>query len=268
MARHPINPSDPRNNRNAIIDRSQFYNQLFDARGRPTPVMYEFAGRMQKEVGNQGPEAQMAWAETVFNRSASRGHTLSYELRNNGRYSYWPVNQPSPGYSNNPAFIDTISRVCRNGTNLSLGATGNASGSVSTGRETFRSRGERFGVEVGDTGWWNNRFASLIRGVGRFIGDVTSVIGNTVATIATGVVNAGRWGMHRLTDAVTPITPAMQPRVDPPPHHPNYVQQQAPERRMMTPQPVTHTTWVMHRLYTTNVPQPHPEPHRPTRPNP
>ncbi|MDX1922637.1 MAG: hypothetical protein SFW65_05880 [Alphaproteobacteria bacterium] len=265
MARHPAN-RDPRSNPHAIIDRRQFERELFDAHGRPTPVMFAFAGRMQKEVGAQGTDAQMAWAETVFNRSAARNHTLNYELRNHGNYNYWPRHQPDPGYSNNPAFIEMITKVMRNGTNLSLGATGNASENVGVGRETFRSRGERFGVETPDSGWWNNRFASLIRGVGRFIGDVASVIGNTIATVATGVVNAGRWVMNRISDMFSPPPPAVHPHAPAPPHHPSYVPQQPPERRIMTPQSVTHTAWVMHRHTTTTLPEPRPEPHRPTRP--
>ncbi len=255
MARIPVDrenrQGDPRNNRNAIVDRRQFMSQLFDSSGNPTATMYAFAGRMQKEVGAQGPEAQMAWAETVFNRCASRGHTIDYELRNHGNYNYWPAHQPEPGYSNNRQFIDTISKVCRNGTNLSLGATGNASESVGVGRETFRSRGERFGVETPDTRWWNTRFGNLIRGVGNFIGDVVGAIGQGIANVATGIANGARWVINRIGDALSPSSQP-HPQAHPQPRqqtHPpevpqrrpqiptNYVQQSPPEPRVLTPHP-------------------------------
>jgi len=219
---------DPRRNRNAIVDRRQFESQLFDAQGRPTAVMYAFAGRMEKEVGGLGPEARMAWAETVFNRCASRGHTLEYELRNNGRYSYWPRSQPEPGYSRNSEFVNTITNVCRNGTNLSLGATGNASLGVGVGRQTFSARGERFGVETPDGRWWQEQFGRLIRGVGRFIGDVVGAIGHVVSTVATGIVSAGRWVINGLGSLLapqqqhTPHRPLVthhQPRTEPHDHN-------------------------------------------------
>lgn len=235
---------DPRNNRNAIVDRSQFMSQLFDRDGNPTATMYAFAGRMQKEVGNQGPEAQMAWAETVCNRCAARGHTIDYELRNHGNYNYWPAHQPEPGRSHDARFLETIARVVRHGTNLSLGATGNASESVGVGRETFRSRGERFGVETPDTGWWNSRFGNLIKGVGKFIGDVAGAIGQGIATVATGIVNGARWVINRIGDALSPSHPHQQPhphQQQVPQRRPqiptNYVPQSPPERRVMTPHP-------------------------------
>lgn len=102
----------------------------------------------------------------------------------------------------------------RCGTNLSLGATGNASESVGVGRETFRSRGERFGVETPDTRWWNNGFGSLIRGVGRFIGDVAGAIGQGIAAVANGVVRAGAWVVNQIGSAFSPQqhTQQMPPR--------------------------------------------------------
>lgn len=243
MARIPTDKEgrsgDPRTNRNAIVDRRPFESQLFDAQGKPTPVMYAFAGRMQKEVGDYPPEAQMAWAETVFNRCASRGNTLAYELRNNGRYSYWPKHQPEPGYSNNKQFVDIITKVCKNGTNLSLGATGNASGSVGAGRETYRSHNlrktevERMGVETPDTKWWNTKFGSLIRGVGKFIGDVVGAIGQGITAVAKGVVEVGKWVFNGIDNA-------LHPRTQPAPHapvHQNHGQPPAPHHQQPERQP-------------------------------
>lgn len=251
MAHSPINREnrhgDPRNNRNAIIDRSEFMSQLFDRDGNPTATMYAFAGRMHKEVGGLGPEAHMAWAETVCNRCASRGHTLDFELRNNGSYSYWPRSQPEPGRSHDQRYLEAIARVVRHGTNLSLGATGNASENVGVGRETYRVRGEKFGVEHNDSGWWNTRFGKLIKGVGTFIGDVAGAIGHGIATVATGIVNGGRWVINRIGEAFSP-SPSHPHQPQPQSHHPevprrrpqiptNYVPQSPPERRVLAPQP-------------------------------
>ncbi len=221
MARTPIysgdRQNDPRFNRNAIIDRRQFLSELFDANGNPTRVMYEFCGRMQKEVGGQGPEAQMAFAESVFNRAAARNHTIDYEIRNHGRYSYWPQRQSQPGSSRNQAFIDIITKVCRNGTNLTCGATGNdgvGDGINTTAPTTYVSRGERYSIEHADRNWHANKFASLIRGVGRFIGDVAGAIGQGIAAVANGVVRAGAWVVNQIGSAFSPQqhTQQMPPR--------------------------------------------------------
>lgn len=211
---------DPRYNRNAIVDRRQFERELFDASGNPTPVMYAFAGRMQMEVGSQGPEAQMAFAESVFNRAAARGHTLDYELRNHGRYSYWPQRQSDPGSSRNPTLVNMITRVCRNGTNISLGATGNdgVNDGINTSSPTvFSAGGERFNVELADRRWHANEFARLIRGVGRFIGDVAGAIGEAVGAVVQGVAEVGRVMLQGLGELLSPRQHSERPQPD---HHP------------------------------------------------
>lgn len=129
------------------INRSQFDRELSDPN-----VMAAFAGRMKTEVGGQGPDAQLAWAETVMNRAASRGITLIQALT--GRY--YPTH--SPGRSDNPAFIKAITKAWQEGTDTTKGSTGNASGSVGfgrTGREIIRINGEKFGMEEVDLnkGW-------------------------------------------------------------------------------------------------------------------
>ena len=211
MARTPIEKEgragDPRYNQNAIVDRRQFERQLFDASGNPTPTCYAFAGRMKMEVGGQGPNAQMAFAETVLNRCASRSNTVDYEIRNHGKYSYWPKRQSEPGYSNNKQFIDIIRKVVMNGTNLTCGATGNdgVGDGINTSAPTlYVANGERYSIEHFDRKWHANKFASLIRGIGKFIGDVAGAIGQGIAAVAKGVVEVGKWIFGGIGSAISP----------------------------------------------------------------
>jgi hypothetical protein len=107
---------------------------------------------MKSEVGGQGPEAQLAFAEEVMNRAASRGQTLMQAL--SGRY--YPTS--TPGYSNNPSYLASIDKAHNQGTDITHGATGNASGHVGFGRggrQTARFGGEKFGQEEVDLrrGW-------------------------------------------------------------------------------------------------------------------
>lgn len=222
MARIPVDKEgrvgDPRNNRNAIVDRRQFLSQLYDANGNPTRVMYEFCGRMDKEAGDLGPEGRMAWAETVFNRAAARGHTIDYELRNHGNYNYWPKFQPQPGYLKKQEYVDIIANVCKNGTNLTLGATGNASLGVGVGRLTHKVKYESFGVETPDNKWWNTKFAKAIIGVGKFIGDIVgaglTAIGQGIAAVAKGAVEVGKWIIGGIASAFSPNSAHAQPHSD------------------------------------------------------
>jgi len=141
------------------IDRSQFDSQLKDPR-----VMAAFAGRMNSEVGSQGPAAQLAFAEEVMNRAASRNQTVMQALTGN----YYPTH--NPGSSHNPEYIHSITKAWNEGTDTIQGATGNASGRVGFGvsgghydgnrqwvspNQTARINGERFGYEQVDLnkGW-------------------------------------------------------------------------------------------------------------------
>jgi hypothetical protein len=142
------------------INRSQFDAELRDPR-----VMAAFAGRMRSEVGSMGPAAQLAFAEEVMNRAASRNQTIMQALSG----SYYPT--PHPGRSDNPAFHAAITKAWQEGTDTILGATGNASGRVGFGRrggyfdreaghwvspnQTRYINGERFGYEQVDLnrGW-------------------------------------------------------------------------------------------------------------------
>lgn len=141
------------------IDRSRFDAELKDPK-----VMAAFAGRLHSEVGSQGPAAHLAFAEKVMNRATSRNQTLMQALSG----SYYPTHHP--GRSSNPRYIEAITKAWKEGTDTTLGATGNASGKVGFGvkggyydanrhwvspNQTVRINGERFGYEQVDInrGW-------------------------------------------------------------------------------------------------------------------
>jgi hypothetical protein len=151
------------------VDRSQFDSQLKDPR-----VMAAFAGRMHSEVGSQGPAAQVAFAEAVMNRAASRNQTIMQALTG----KYYPTH--SPGWSNNPKYMDAINKAWKEGTDTIFGATGNASEKVGFGvrggyydanrqwvspNQTVRINGERFGYEQVDLNrGWMKKYQQLKSG--------------------------------------------------------------------------------------------------------
>ena len=118
-------------------DRAKFAGELQDP-----AIKARLFSLTHKEVGSQGPEAQQAFMETVFNRASARGQTLDRTMQR----GYYPAvsmkHVPGADYSST---LDAV----RGGSNVSNFATGNASGSVGFGGgpQTFKSRGERFGIE-------------------------------------------------------------------------------------------------------------------------
>ncbi len=151
------------------VDRSQFDSQLKDPR-----VMAAFAGRMHSEVGSQGPAAQLAFAEAVMNRAASRNQSIMQALTG----KYYPTH--NPGWSNNPRYMDAINKAWKEGTDTIFGATGNASAKVGFGvrgghydanrqwvspNQTVRINGERFGYEQVDLNrGWMKKYQQLKSG--------------------------------------------------------------------------------------------------------
>lgn len=133
------------------LGRGRFLNELQDPAIRNRLIAYTRA-----EVGGQGPEAQQAFMETIFNRATSRRQSLRDTLAG----SYFPAithsraRQPV-GAAAQSSYGDIISRVLA-GSNITNYATGNASGNVgfAGGPQTFASGGERFGIEGPDKGWW------------------------------------------------------------------------------------------------------------------
>lgn len=151
------------------VDRSQFDEELSDP-----AVMVAFAGRMKSEVGSQGEDAQLAFAEEVMNRAASRDQTIMEALKG----SYYPTH--NPGKSNNPDYHEAITKAWKDGTDTIEGATGNASGTVGFGagkarrnsegdlvapNQTVEINGERFGYEQVDLdGGWMDEYKKLKKG--------------------------------------------------------------------------------------------------------
>jgi hypothetical protein len=110
-----------------------------------------------QEVGTQGPAAQQAFVETVFNRAAARGMTLAQTVSDP---NYYPAVSLRPTALSQD-HIDHYEGLAANavqGSNISNYATGNASGTVGFdgGPQTFKAGGERFGIEGHDLGWAQN----------------------------------------------------------------------------------------------------------------
>ena len=104
------------------------------------------------EVGKQGTEAHQAFMETLFNRAAARNTSIQATVNDTSYYpkvSYRPVNlnqDQVSGYGN--TLLNVIG-----GSNISNGATGNASGKTgfAGGPHTFSAGGEKFGISVPTT---------------------------------------------------------------------------------------------------------------------
>ena len=144
----------------AKIDRSEFAAQL-----RDPVIMSKFAGRMGMEIGDAtvGDLARLAFAETIFNRSAARDHE-QLEKTIEGctpKECYWPRDQQTAKRSTKPIFIEAISKVFSEGTNITHAATGNACCGVcfGDGYQTMAFKIDRkgdmelFGVEKKDFKW-------------------------------------------------------------------------------------------------------------------
>ena len=128
----------------------------FDAELANPAVRARLLAITNAEVGSQGPQAQQAFMETVFNRASARGQTLDQTLRG----SYFPKTtyNAADRVMGSPAmetkYADMLAKV-RGGSNISNYATGNASGTVgfAGGPQTFAAGGERFGIEGPDRKW-------------------------------------------------------------------------------------------------------------------
>jgi len=133
------------------IDRSAFAGELADP-----AVRNRLFAMTEAEVGGQGPAAQQAFMETLFNRGSARGMSLSQVMSDR---AYFPestfTNADRVMGSNLDAKYAGMFGQVRGGSNISGWATGNASGTVGFGGgpQTFAAGGERFGIEGMDQGW-------------------------------------------------------------------------------------------------------------------
>lgn len=135
----------------SVLNRSSF-----DAELANPAVRSRLLAITNAEVGSQGPQAQQAFMETIFNRATARGQTLDQTLR--GSYfpktTYDAADRVMGSQAMETKYADMLAKV-RGGSNLSNYATGNASGTVgfAGGPQTYAANGERFGIEGPDRAW-------------------------------------------------------------------------------------------------------------------
>jgi hypothetical protein len=112
--------------------------------------------------------------------------------------SYFPT--PNPGTSDNSQYFDSI-RVAFNGSDISHGATGNASGTVGFGRsgvETASYGGERFGIEEREArlGWTPNYAAASPSAAGNVVASLVPRSAHTHDRRGMQVATAGATAEH------------------------------------------------------------------------
>ena len=113
------------------IDRSKFYGELQNPETRQ--LFYQM---MHAEVGSQGKESQVAFAETVFNRAHATNRSLKSILSDRGYYQPYRDGgfaRAGNALAANPTLSGRYASVLgevAGGSNTTQGATHNASGSV------------------------------------------------------------------------------------------------------------------------------------------
>ena len=107
----------------------------------------------KREVGTQGPEAQQAFIETVFNRSGIRRKPIGTTITDPGYYAKKSLVPANLSDEDIASFGESLKKVIQ-GSNISNNATGNASDTVgfNGGPLTARFGGEKFGIEGPDFG--------------------------------------------------------------------------------------------------------------------
>lgn len=139
--------------------RSGFQSELSDPRVRGALISLTHA-----EVGGQGPQAQQAFMESVFNRAAARGKSLSDTIYDRNYFPSVTHQRMAGGVPSSLSgqYGGLLDQVV-GGSNVSNFATGNASGTVgfAGGPQTFAHGGERFGIEGPDRPWAQRMGAGL-----------------------------------------------------------------------------------------------------------
>jgi N-acetyl-anhydromuramyl-L-alanine amidase AmpD len=125
------------------------------------PSVYKkLLASMQAEVGDQGEDSQVAYAETVMNRARARGMTLSETLSDPKYYPKSTLDRLNQSVSVDlhNRFNPLVHRVLE-GSNITNFATGNESADQTSGNApiTYKSgQGERFVLENRDKDWTKN----------------------------------------------------------------------------------------------------------------
>src|SRR4030095_9323867 len=130
----PIPDGDPE----LATVRSGFADELADPE-----VRQQIYSLTDNEVGDKGPAPHQAFIETLFNRAQKRGQSL-YQAATDRNYYPKVSFRPRPGADYRDNLLAAL-----NGSDISGGATGNASGSVgfAGGPQTFATGGERAAIE-------------------------------------------------------------------------------------------------------------------------
>lgn len=143
--------SAPQAGAGGSLDRSSFASELDDPK-----VRSRLLALTEAEVGSQGPEAQQAFMETIFNRAAARKQSLWDTMHG----SYFPdiTHERTASKTGDPSLerkYGDIYKSVYGGSNIANYATGNASGTVgfAGGPKTAEFNGERFGIEGSDKTW-------------------------------------------------------------------------------------------------------------------
>ena len=133
------------------LGRTRFLDELANPAVRDRLIAYT-----RSEVGGQGPQAQQAFMESIFNRAVARNQPLAKTL--SGDYFPAVTHQRAMrpvSDAERAAYTPLVSDVL-GGSNVAKYATGNASGTVgfAGGPQTAAYGGERYGGEGPDKGWW------------------------------------------------------------------------------------------------------------------
>jgi hypothetical protein len=118
----------------------------------------------QAEVGGQGPLAQQAFMETVANRAAVQGVSID-EIVSDGRY-YEPINTKGAGSVDNlrpvsnstAAEYNNILGMVAGGSNITNGATQNASGAVARNWQTLYDGQPGTRVDIGGETFYSKTY--------------------------------------------------------------------------------------------------------------
>jgi hypothetical protein len=133
--------------------RSRFAQELTDN----SSLRNRLIASIQAEVGDQGPEAKLAYTESVMNRAIARGQTLYDTISDLNYYPTTTTSKLSRKISSDEsAYVDPIIQRALGGSNLANFATGNESGNVHShgAQVTYNPQtGERFVLENPDVGW-------------------------------------------------------------------------------------------------------------------